>query len=50
MEKFLNKHNLQDHSYIVSTPMGETRRNRHLMEILDSKNSDSRPEQTPQQK
>ena len=42
-----NNHNLQDHSYIVSTPMGEMRRNRHLTEILDSKNSDSRPEQTP---
>ena len=29
--------------------MGKMRRNRHLTEILDSKNSDSRPEQTPQQ-
>ena len=44
---------MQDHSYIVSTPMGEMRRNRHLMQILvqflDSENSDSRPEQTPQE-
>ena len=30
--------------------MGEMRRNRqHLTKILDSENSDSRPEQTPQQ-
>ena len=30
--------------------MGELQRNRqHLMQILDSENSDSRPEQTPQQ-
>ena len=30
--------------------MGELRRNRqHLTQILDSENSDSRPEQTPQQ-
>ena len=30
--------------------MGELRRNRpHLMQILDSENSNSRPEQTPQQ-
>ena len=29
--------------------MREMQGNRHLMEILDSKNSDSRPEQTPQQ-
>ena len=45
MEQFLNNHNLQDHSYIVSAPMGEMRRNKHLMEILDSENSDSRPPQ-----
>ena len=40
---------MQDHSYIVSTPMGEMRRNRCLMQILDFENSDSRPEQTPQE-
>ena len=39
---------LLDHNYIVSTSMGEMRRNRqHLTKILDSENSDSRPEQTP---
>ena len=37
-----------DHNYIVSTPIGEMRRNRqHLTKILDSENSDSRPDQTP---
>ena len=40
MEQFLNNHNLQDHNYIVSTPIGEMQRNRDLMEILDSENSD----------
>ena len=46
----MNNHNLQDHNYIISTLMGELRRNRqHLMQILDSEISDSRLEQTPQQ-
>ena len=37
-------------SYIVSTPTGDLRRNRrHLTQIPDSENSDSRSEQTPQQ-
>ena len=46
----LNNHDLQDHNYIASTPMGELQRNRqHLTQILDSENSDLRPEQTPQQ-
>ena len=37
-------------SYIVATPTGNVRRNRrHLTRIPDSENSDSRPEQTPQQ-
>ena len=31
--------NLQDHNYIVSTPMGELRMNRqYLIQILDSEN------------
>ena len=50
MEYLLNNHNLQDHNYIISTPMGELQRNRqHLTQILNSENSDSRPERTPQQ-
>ena len=50
VEKLLNNHNLQDHNYILSSPMGEMRWNRqHLTQILNSENSDSRPEQTPQQ-
>ena len=45
----LNNHDLQDHNYIASTPMGELQRNRqHLTQILDSENSDLRPEKTPQ--
>ena len=45
-----HNHNYQDHNYIVSTPMGELRRNRqHLTQILNSENTDSRQEQTPQQ-
>ena len=47
MELLLQNCYLLDHNYIVSTPMGEMRRNRqHLTKILDSENGDSTPEQT----